>query len=54
MHNPWRLVWSPANQAWLIMFGTALQRVVNTKEEALSLLNEWGVMDFNQSSGDSK
>jgi hypothetical protein len=37
-----RKVWSPVNQAWFLMFGDSVLRVVNTREEADSLLAEWG------------
>jgi len=35
-------VWSRVNRAWFLMFGDSLLRVVNTREEADSLLKEWG------------
>lgn len=38
-----RKVFSRVNNAWFLMFGDTVLRVVNTKAEADSLLREWGV-----------
>lgn len=42
--TPFHLKWSRVNQAWFVMFGSAILRIVNTRKEADALLREWGVI----------
>lgn len=43
------LIWSPVNQAWLVLFGTghvstrSVLRIFNDKQDAIEEMRDWGV-----------